>query len=84
MLCLLEPNSRALRSAHPTLQEIPVSEKLKFTHESPGGFIDLDRGADDGVVNDSLGTVDIADSTGLDESKETGDAKQNNKPTRED
>jgi len=39
---------------------------------------------EDAVVNDSLGTVDPADSTGLDEEKETGDAKRNNKPTRED
>lgn len=43
-----------------------------------------DRKEDDGVVNDSLGTVDQADSTGTDESKETGDAKKNNKPVRED
>jgi hypothetical protein len=35
-------------------------------------------------VNDSLGTIDIADSTGVDESKETGDAKKKNKNTRED
>ena len=39
---------------------------------------------DDGVVNDSLGTVDPADSTGTDEDKETGDAKKNNTNTRED
>lgn len=40
--------------------------------------------ADDAVVNDSLGTVTPADSTGTDESKETGDAKKNNADTRED
>ena len=39
---------------------------------------------DDGVTNDSLGTVDPADSTGTDEEKETGDAKKNNVNTRED
>lgn len=39
---------------------------------------------DDAVVNDSLGTVSPADSTGTDESKETGDAKKNNADTRED
>jgi hypothetical protein len=39
---------------------------------------------DDGVVNDSFGTVDPADSTGLDEDKETGDARRQNKNTRED
>ena len=36
------------------------------------------------LVNDSLGTVDTADSTGSDETKETGDAKKLNKKTRED
>jgi len=39
---------------------------------------------DDGVVNDSLGTVDPADSTGTDEEKDTGDAKKNNASSRED
>lgn len=39
---------------------------------------------EDVVVNDSLGTVDPADSTGTDEDKETGDAKWDNFPTRED
>ena len=39
---------------------------------------------DDGLVNDSVGSVDTAASTGLDEDKETGDAKRNNKNTRED
>jgi hypothetical protein len=45
---------------------------------------EVERKKDDGVVNDSLGTVDPADSTGTDEDLETGDAKKNNKPTRED
>jgi len=36
------------------------------------------------VVNDSLGTVVSADSTGTDEEKETGDAKWLNANTRED
>ena len=36
------------------------------------------------LVNDSLGTVDSADSTGSDETKETGDAKKGNTNTRED
>ena len=39
---------------------------------------------EDVIVNDSLGTVDEADSTGTDEEKETGEAKKNNRPTRED
>jgi hypothetical protein len=34
--------------------------------------------------NDSLGTIDSADSTGSDEAKETGDAKNGNTKTRED
>jgi hypothetical protein len=48
----------------------------------PGGQTEDKK--DDGVVNDSLGTVDPADSTGSDEEKETGDAKKNNTPKRED
>jgi hypothetical protein len=37
------------------------------------------------MVNDSLGTIDPADSTVVDESKETGDAKRLNRDTgRED
>jgi hypothetical protein len=36
------------------------------------------------LVNDSLGTTDTADSTGTDETKETGDAKAGNTNTRED
>lgn len=61
-----------------------VSDKIKPTHEQPGGFIDRNANPDDGVVNDSFGTVNTADSTGLDEEKETGDAKRHNKNTRED
>jgi hypothetical protein len=38
----------------------------------------------DALVNDSLGTTDEADSTGSDETKETGDAKKGNANTRED
>jgi hypothetical protein len=36
------------------------------------------------LVNDSLGTIDTADSTGSDETKETGDAKNGNTQARED
>jgi hypothetical protein len=60
-----------------------MSDKLKPTHTQPDGLED-DALPDDGVVNDSFGTVNIADSTGLDESKETGDAKRLNKNTKED
>jgi hypothetical protein len=59
-----------------------MSAKTKPTHEMPGGQAEDE--IDDGVVNDSLGTIDIADSTGLDEKKETGDAKKGNTPKRED
>jgi hypothetical protein len=65
-------------------QEGRMTEKLKPTHTQPGGLEEKNPPADDGVVNDSFGTIDIADSTGLDESKETGDAKRLNKNTHED
>jgi hypothetical protein len=61
-----------------------MSEKSKPTHTQPGGLQEVNPKPDDGVVNDSFGTVDPADSTGLDENKETGDAKKLNKNTRED
>jgi hypothetical protein len=59
-----------------------MNAKTKPTHDMPGGQAEDE--IDDGVVNDSLGTVSIADSTGSDEEKETGDAKKNNTPKRED
>lgn len=61
-----------------------MTKAQKSTHEQPGGSIEENERADDGVVNDSLGTVSTADSTGTDEEKETGDAKVANKNTRED
>jgi hypothetical protein len=61
-----------------------MNVKLKSTHTQPGGFQEANSKEDNGVVNDSFGTVDPADSTGLDESKETGDAKTLNRNTRED
>lgn len=61
-----------------------MNEKLKPTYTQPGGLQQTKPENDDGVVNDSFGTVDPADSTGLDEKKETGDAKRQNKNTRED
>jgi hypothetical protein len=61
-----------------------MSANQKPTHTQPGESTDENNKADDGVVNDSLGTIDVADSTGSDESKETGDAKRQNKKTRED
>jgi hypothetical protein len=72
----------------PVASNVSMTADLKPTHIQPGGFIDnkdskKDK-SDDFVVNDSLGTVDPADSTGSDDSKETGDAKVQNKNTRED
>jgi hypothetical protein len=64
-------------------EEGPMSKGPKPTHTRPGGFEDPEV-ADEEMVNDSLGTVDTADSTGTDEEKETGDAKNNNLDTRED
>ncbi|MGB9077150.1 MAG: hypothetical protein WCC26_09970 [Terracidiphilus sp.] len=61
-----------------------MTSNLKPTHTQPGGFIGNNLKPDDGMVNDSLGTIDVADSTGNDECKETGDAKTKNKNTRED
>jgi hypothetical protein len=58
--------------------------KLAPTHTQPGGFAETEDKPDDGVVNDSLGTVDPADSSGVEDEKETGDAKRGNKSTRED
>jgi hypothetical protein len=57
---------------------------VKPTHTQPGGFEMPDPKKDDGIVNDSLGTTDVADSTGSDPEKETGDAKTKNRNTRED
>ena len=48
-------------------EEEPMSEKQKPTHTMPGGAQDENNPADDGVVNDSLGTVDSADTTGTGE-----------------
>jgi hypothetical protein len=61
-----------------------MSAKTKPTHEMPGGEIEDGGKVDDGVVNDSLGTIDPADSDGLDERKESGDAKKGNNSKRED
>ena len=68
---------------HPTGKEAPMTQRPKPTHTQPGGFEDPGITEDD-VTNDSLGTVDTADSTGSDDEKETGDAKVNNVDTRED
>ena len=47
-------------------------------------FADAVEHADDPVVNDALGSIHLADSTGMDEELETGDAKAWNFQTYED
>jgi hypothetical protein len=62
-----------------------MSGLLKPTHTLPGGLVLEDDGSrEDGMFNDSLGTVDLADSTGVDDELETGDARRFNLPTHED
>ena len=65
------------RSASYLLEETPMTQETK-----PPTFTDAEVKRE--LVNDSLGTVDTADSTGSDETKETGDAKKGNTKTRED
>ena len=59
-----------------------MNKKTQPTHEMPGGQTECTE--DDSVVNDSLGTVDPADSTGTGDEKETGDAKNGDTSRRED
>jgi hypothetical protein len=59
-----------------------MNKKTQSTHEMPGGQSECPE--DDGVVNDSLGTIDFADSTGTGDEKATGDAKKNDAVKRED
>jgi hypothetical protein len=62
-----------------------MTPNLNPTHTQAAGLTDKkSKKIDEAMVNDSLGTIDPADSTGSDESKETGDAKAKNKNTRED
>lgn len=61
-----------------------MSKKTQSTHEIPGGQTEDTQ--DDGVVNDSMGTVDPADFSGVDdkEVKDTGGAKKRDTNKRED
>jgi hypothetical protein len=62
-----------------------MNRKGKATDWQPIGIVKReDDDVNDVVVNDSLGTVDPADSSGVDEEMETGDAKVGNTETRED
>lgn len=47
-----------------------MSEKEKPTHTMPGGRQIENRESDNGVVNDSFGKIDPADTTGTGEDKE--------------
>lgn len=60
--------------------------KLKATpaYTPQWQFADAEERTDDALVNDALGTIRPADSTGTDEELETGDAKEFNFPTHED
>jgi hypothetical protein len=54
-----------------------MADEAKRT--APEEFVDKNSPDTESVVNDSLGTVNVADSTGSDEEKETGDAKVSSK-----
>jgi hypothetical protein len=58
--------------------------QLKPTHTVPGAYVEEIDDADYGVTNDSFGTIDIADSSGVEDELETGEAKIGNFDTRED
>ena len=59
-----------------------MNKKTQPTHEMPGGQTECTE--DDGVVNDSLGTIGLADSTGTGEEKDAGEANKGNTAKRED
>lgn len=56
----------------------------KPMHSQGDGFTEENEEVETETVNDALGTVSVADSTGLDEEKETGEAKDKNFNTKED
>lgn len=61
-----------------------MSAESRLSYTMPGGSFAEDEIGDYGMTNDSFGSVHIADSTGLDDDMETGDAKTYNFPTDED
>ena len=63
------------------IQSAP-KDKTMNEHTKRPAFTDAEVRKE--LVNDSLGTIDTADSTGSDETKETGDAKEENTNGRED
>ncbi len=61
-----------------------MSTDSRLTYSMPGQTFDDEEDQAYGMINDSFGRVHVADSTGLDEDLETGDAKTLNFPTCED
>jgi hypothetical protein len=60
------------------------TNRYEPNYSLPGPWSEDKESIEYAMVNDSLGTIHLADSTGLDEDKETGDAKTDNFPTHED
>ena len=58
-----------------------MEQKLRTPRPEP---VNNDKVTADDMVNDSMGTINPSDSSGVDEEKETGDAKDKNFPTKED
>jgi hypothetical protein len=56
---------------------------LKPTHTVPGAYTE-ETDDETGVFNDALGTIDTADSSGIEDELETGEAKAGNFDTHED
>jgi hypothetical protein len=61
-----------------------MSAESRPYYTMPGGSFAEDESGDYAMTNDSLGSVHFADSNGLDDDMETGDAKTYNFPTHED
>ena len=65
-------------------REIDMNSHSKPTHSQGDGFTEDNEEVETETVNDALGTVSEADSTGLDDEKETGEARDKNFNTHED
>jgi len=61
-----------------------MTQTPKPNNTQAARLLKVTKDPDNAVVNDSLGTISIADSTGIEEERETGDAKVGNTDTRED
>lgn len=53
-----------------------MSDKEKPTHTMPGARQENNSKPDDGVVNDSFGTIDSADTTGTGEENEPCESRE--------